>query len=162
MSRSVPMAALSHQGVGMILSGIWDVVSGALIRTLKHTGSVESVAFSPDGRIHCFGVSRDRTICLWDVASGAHIHTLRRHTADVESVAFSPSGRTLASGGGYQNNTKLWDVASGRSSAPSRSIRGASKASRSVPMTVRSHGSLISTSGMWHRVRSPALTGHTG
>ncbi len=55
----------------------------------------------------------DKTIKLWDVASGRELRTLSGHTDPVSSVAFSPDGNVLASGGG-DNTIKLWDVASGR------------------------------------------------
>jgi WD40 repeat protein len=76
-----------------------------------HTNWVTSVAFSPDGRLLASG-SYDRTIKLWDVASGSLVRTLKGHTSSVFSVAFSPDGRLLASGSADET-IKLWDVASG-------------------------------------------------
>jgi WD40 repeat protein len=77
-----------------------------------HTLGVNSVAFSPDGRLLASG-SDDKTIKLWDVASGSLVRTLTGHTEYVNSVAFSPDGRLLASGSG-DRTIKLWEVASGR------------------------------------------------
>lgn len=69
------------------------------------------MAFSPDGQTALSG-SADKTLILWDVASGQPIRTLRGHTKRVESVAFSPDGQTALSGS-WDNTLILWDVANG-------------------------------------------------
>jgi WD40 repeat protein len=77
---------------------LWDVATGREVRTLTgHTDWVNSVAFSPDGRLLASG-SGDETIKLWDVATGREVRTLTGHTDYVKSVAFSPNGKLLASG----------------------------------------------------------------
>ena len=40
--------------------------------------SVQSVSFSPDGKLALSG-SEDKTLKLWDVASGKEIRTFRGH-----------------------------------------------------------------------------------
>ncbi|HEY1209768.1 MAG TPA: serine/threonine-protein kinase [Terracidiphilus sp.] len=81
-------------------------------RTLYgNTASVETVAFSPDGRTLASGDADNAN--LWDVATGQQIRAFKGHTAWVFSVAFSPDGRTLATAS-VDNTIKLWDVASGR------------------------------------------------
>jgi WD40 repeat protein len=76
-----------------------------------HSGSVTSVAYSPDGTTLASGGS-DGTIILWDVASRTPLgEPLTRHADQVLSVAYSPDGTTLASGGS-DGTIILWDVAS--------------------------------------------------
>ena len=77
-----------------------------------HSYGVNSVSFSPDGKYLASG-SSDKTIKLWDVASGICLKTLSGHSGVVYSVSFSPDGKYLASGSA-DKTIKLWDVASGR------------------------------------------------
>lgn len=69
----------------------------AELQTLEgHNFTVTSVALSPDWRWLASG-SMDKTIKLWDPATGALQQTLQGHDSDVNSVALSPDGRWLAS-----------------------------------------------------------------
>jgi WD40 repeat protein len=56
--------------------------------------------------------SWDKTIKLWDVATGTQLRALEGHRNWVDSVAFSPDGKTLASGS-LDETIKLWDAATG-------------------------------------------------
>ena len=56
--------------------------------------------------------SSDKTLRLWDVATGEHKITLTGHTSEVSSIAYSPDGRTLASGSS-DKTLRLWDAGTG-------------------------------------------------
>jgi hypothetical protein len=96
------------------LDGAWrDWLSGWGERTglRGHTGTVGTVAFSPDGTRVLTG-SWDNTARLWDAATGTAVATLAGHTGFVAAVAFSPDGTRVLTGS-EDNTARLWDAATG-------------------------------------------------
>ena len=77
-----------------------------------HHGIVHDLAFSPDGRT-LVSASDDKTIRLWNVATGQELMTLEGHSDKASVLQFSPDGRALAS---YSNGLHdrhelfLWDT----------------------------------------------------
>ena len=79
---------------------------------LRHTGSVISVAFAPDGKLVA-SVGNDHLVRLWDPATGKEVRQLKGHLGGVESVAFAPDGKTLITGS-YDHTLRLWETATGK------------------------------------------------
>ncbi|WP_088889490.1 AAA-like domain-containing protein [Leptolyngbya ohadii] len=74
-------------------------------RLAGHQDAVQSVRFSPDGKIFAT-TSYDNTVKLWQ-QDGKLIRTLEGHTQPVLSISFSPDGRTIASGSD-DGTVRLW------------------------------------------------------
>ena len=57
-----------------------------------------SVCYSVDGQRFVTGGEKDKTVRIWDAASGVEQGCLRGHEKDVTAVMFSPNGRHVVSG----------------------------------------------------------------
>ena len=79
---------------------------------------VIAIAVSPDGG-RIAAAMGDRTVRLWDAATGELLRTLRGHTDLVMAVAFAPDGAALASSS-YDKTVRIWDLGS----AQHRVLRG--------------------------------------
>lgn len=73
-----------------------------------HTGSIKTVAVSPNGRLMA-SAGEDKSIMLWDIASGKRIKKLTGHTGFIYSLSFSADNGVLVSGSA-DSTVCVWDV----------------------------------------------------
>jgi WD40 repeat protein/tRNA A-37 threonylcarbamoyl transferase component Bud32 len=88
--------------------GVWEVVSGKQIATLK--GHAKAITFSPDGKYLGTG---DADARIWEVATGQLICRLDGHAGHVSGIAGSADGRVVATAS-WDQMARIWDARTGR------------------------------------------------
>jgi WD40 repeat protein len=89
-----------------------DAATGAVERSFPGDGMA---AFSPDGRWVVSSnleaqVGSEKTVRLWDRASGKEIHRFRGHTDNIFHLEFSRDGTRLAASGYGAGVVTVWDT----------------------------------------------------
>jgi len=79
---------------------------------IETSSSVRSVAFAPDGLTLASG-SDDKSVRLWQVASGKLLQTFEGHLGKVYAVTFAPNGKYLVAAGAA-GRLQFWDIATGK------------------------------------------------
>jgi WD40 repeat protein/beta-lactamase regulating signal transducer with metallopeptidase domain len=95
----------------------WEVGTGPMRLLTGHKGPVNYALFSPDGRyiLSCgHWPQGDKTLRLWDSASGKEIRQFMGHTDQLGGIAFSPDGKRIASGS-LDKTIRLWESETGTS-----------------------------------------------
>ena len=91
---------------------IWNVNSGACIKTLTgHTTVVKYATFTPDGS-KIVSASKDNKIKIWNVNTGECLKTLIGHNDYVNHISFSPDGGKIISSSS-DGSIKVWNMSSG-------------------------------------------------
>jgi WD40 repeat protein len=115
--RSVGLLAFSHDSTKLAYGGtyynrtnIWDLSSGAVSQTFKHSDPVTALAFSRNSAWLAVGHGNG-TITMYDTHSGVCLQILEGHREYVFSLAFCHDSSWLASSS-IDETVKIWDTAS--------------------------------------------------
>jgi WD40 repeat protein len=82
------------------------------VQLTGHASMVMGMSFSPDWK-RLATASMDKSIKLWDAASGQLQQTLNGHTGPVQRVVFRADGQRLASAS-HDKTIKIWDAVTGQ------------------------------------------------
>ncbi|KAF9056729.1 WD40-repeat-containing domain protein [Rhodocollybia butyracea] len=97
-------------GIQSSVSGQWPRLQATIE---GHSGSVWSVAFSPDGN-HIASGCADKTLRVWDARTGdLLVGPFNGHTGQVKCIAFSCDGDKIVSGS-YDKTLRVWDTLTGK------------------------------------------------
>jgi WD40 repeat protein len=107
------LAAVGMPDSGGVTAKLYDVGTGALIRTLPTNSGMYSsaVAFSPDGSLIATGGFMG-AIELWRASDGTLVLSIPYLTGSIHNVHFSPTGAQLIVGGTDQRAT-VWNIPAG-------------------------------------------------
>jgi WD40 repeat protein/energy-coupling factor transporter ATP-binding protein EcfA2 len=91
-------------------------------RILRTDGEVNSVAYSPDGKL--LAVSDNHKVRILEADTGKTLRVLDGHKSQVHLMVFSPDGQSIATEAGDQTG-KVWEVSSGKVILPLEGLIGA-------------------------------------
>jgi WD40 repeat protein len=83
-------------------------------RLLSLQGEIQAqrgsrLAASPDAKMLALGGKEDRTVHIWDIATGTELATFKGHTGNINAIAFSPDSTRLASASA-DTTALIWDL----------------------------------------------------
>ena len=93
-------------------SAIGAAESPEIFVQLGHSSSIKSVFFTSDGA-YLISASEDRTIKIWEAATGRELRTLR-HAEPLTAMALSPDDKTIIAAD-EKGNINLWNLPTGKS-----------------------------------------------
>src|SRR6266487_2139886 len=122
-SRSFSLLLLAFCGLVILLSSCSDPDTASISsRTISvgttlstyygHRNAISAIAWSPDGK-YLASASFDKTVQVWEAATGKQLLTYRGHADTVTAVAWSPDGSLLASAS-YDKTVQVWKSLTGQ------------------------------------------------
>lgn len=92
--------------------GWWCSSAVPRVTLVGHTRGINDVCWSRSCRRYIATASDDKTLRLWDSATGVELVEFRGHASFVFACKFNPQSNLLVSGS-FDETVKLWDVRSG-------------------------------------------------
>jgi len=134
---------------------IVDPIRKTVLQRLQQTDVIHALAASPDGR-HLVTASKDRSVDVWNLASGKLEHSLEGHEHVVLSMAYAPDQSRLFTASA-DGRVHIFDLKTYRQIVSFQAHRGAA-----VQLLISPDGSTLITSGtdgeirLWPGTRTPA------
>jgi RNA polymerase sigma factor (sigma-70 family) len=88
---------------------VWDLATGKERRPVAVGSHPGVMALAPDGRTTASTGLTEKTILLWETATGEKRGELTGHKETIFGITYSPDGRTIASAG-LDGTVRLWDA----------------------------------------------------
>ncbi|HLZ64298.1 MAG TPA: protein kinase [Ktedonosporobacter sp.] len=146
----------------LVLPGLGHTINARQLRVFQgHTAGITSVSLSADGHL-AVSASADKTVRLWEVATGRSLCIFQGHADEVTSVSLSTDGKFILSGCrgliSGDNTVRLWEVATGHCL---RILKGHTDSILSVSLSADGHlgvsGSADGTMRVWEMTSGHCL-----